>query len=480
MKCQYRLYPKSALRRGLWACVLLACVGAATAQAQTDLLPDIFAPVDETFDFGAGTVITTFEYDTTTGIIPGRTHLRVSFGTANIGAGPIIFRGLQPPNPDSSLNAVQRIMRSDGTWWERPAGVLAFHPDHGHIHLADWAQYRLREFLPDGSVGQILAEGAKTSFCVIDFHTYDLGLPGAPASPVYFTCEPDIQGISVGWIDIYEKALLGQEIDITDLPNGIYWLEGEYDPENRFLESDKTNNIGRKAITLCHNQFTIPSGDSMWIADAQSAAGTAVKAQVGIHNERSIGGIAIPFSWSGQVGLTLDSATVAGTRAEGLATTTLIAFNPFSNSAAYALNFPDGVFAGLPPGSGPVMNIFFSIPPGAQLFDTSQIVIMPTGGQAPLIGVACGSYEPPAILPGTVTVTNTCCSVAGDANHDGALNIADVTFGIARIFSSGPAPVCQDEADSNGDNAFNVADVTYSINRIFGGGPAPVCGTTGA
>jgi len=55
-----------------------------------------------------------------------------------------------------------------------------------------------------------------------------------------------------------------------------------------------------------------------------------------------------------------------------------------------------------------------------------------------------------------------------------------VTFGIARIFSSGPAPVCRDEADANGDNSFNIADVTYGIARIFSSGPAPVCGATGS
>ncbi len=72
-----------------------------------------------------------------------------------------------------------------------------------------------------------------------------------------------------------------------------------------------------------------------------------------------------------------------------------------------------------------------------------------------------------------------CCVVAGDANHDGAFNIADVTFDIARIFSGGSAPVCQDEADADGDNMFNIADVTFGIARIFSGGSAPVCGTTG-
>ncbi len=72
-----------------------------------------------------------------------------------------------------------------------------------------------------------------------------------------------------------------------------------------------------------------------------------------------------------------------------------------------------------------------------------------------------------------------CCDTPGDSNSDGAFNISDITFNIARIFSGGPAPLCQDAADSNGDNSFNIADVTFGIARIFSGGPAPVCGTTG-
>ncbi len=79
----------------------------------------------------------------------------------------------------------------------------------------------------------------------------------------------------------------------------------------------------------------------------------------------------------------------------------------------------------------------------------------------------------------SVTFTPACCLNAGDYDHNGSFNIADVTAGIARIFSSGVAPSYQDEADADGDNTFNIADVTYGIARIFGGGPAPVCGTTG-
>ncbi len=75
---------------------------------------------------------------------------------------------------------------------------------------------------------------------------------------------------------------------------------------------------------------------------------------------------------------------------------------------------------------------------------------------------------------------DVCCVAPGDYNGDGSFNIADVTAGIARIFSGGVPPICQDEADFNSDGSFNIADVTAGIARIFSGGAAPVCGTTGS
>ena len=73
-----------------------------------------------------------------------------------------------------------------------------------------------------------------------------------------------------------------------------------------------------------------------------------------------------------------------------------------------------------------------------------------------------------------------CCNTAGDFNNDDVFNIADVTAGIAYIFSGGDAPGCDDEADFDGSNAFNIADVTAGIAYIFSGGAAPVCGGTGS
>ena len=55
----------------------------------------------------------------------------------------------------------------------------------------------------------------------------------------------------------------------------------------------------------------------------------------------------------------------------------------------------------------------------------------------------------------------------GDVNHDGAINIGDVTDLINRLLRhTGACDIC---GDVNGDNAINICDVTALINRLLSG-----------
>jgi hypothetical protein len=67
----------------------------------------------------------------------------------------------------------------------------------------------------------------------------------------------------------------------------------------------------------------------------------------------------------------------------------------------------------------------------------------------------------------------------GDANSDHSIDISDVVFLIAHIFSGGQAPLsCQypkGHGDANGDGAVDISDCVYLISRIFSGGAAPHC-----
>ena len=66
-----------------------------------------------------------------------------------------------------------------------------------------------------------------------------------------------------------------------------------------------------------------------------------------------------------------------------------------------------------------------------------------------------------------------CQHLAGDADGNGTVDIADVFFLINHLFAGGPAPV--HGSDANGDGTLDIADVFYLINALFAGGPGPAC-----
>lgn len=191
-----------------------------------------------------------YNNDVVTNIVPGRTHLRFSTSTANIGLGRLHLIGVLPPLEDGSQLVMQRIFRSDDTYWDDSAGAFLYHPTHSHTHFDNWCAYRLRYVLVNDGVGAVAAEGAKTSFCILDLGVYNSTLPNYNSSPLYTSCGAQVQGLSVGWFDLYSKSLPGQNIDITDLPDGEYWLEAEADPDNNVLEANDNNNITRIKVTI--------------------------------------------------------------------------------------------------------------------------------------------------------------------------------------------------------------------------------------
>ncbi len=206
---------------------------AAGAHGQQDLLPDIIVAKENLFDH----------------YVTGN-QLRLSNGTANIGPGKFHLYG-GPDNGDGTQQVIQRVFKTDGSFTDRPAGNFVFHPSHNHIHVENWASYRLREIIgPNDGVGPIVAEGEKTSFCIIDLGIYDTTVDNYNPQGEFFSCGSTIQGLSVGWVDVYSSGLEGQSIDISGVPDGEYWLESVVDPDNNFLEADETNNATRIKVTI--------------------------------------------------------------------------------------------------------------------------------------------------------------------------------------------------------------------------------------
>jgi len=262
-----------------------------TGGGGTPLLPDIISVANQAEQFMYG-----WSLDQAEPLTPGRTLLRVTTATANIGSGKLELRG-STANPA----VYQRVFNLNGTYSDRLAGTFTFHPGHGHLHFDGWLQFHLRAVTEGNGVGDIVASGNKTSFAIMDLDPHDLSMPGAPSSGVY--SGGLTQGISVGWRDIYDKSLDDQWIDVTNVPPGTYWLESVADPDNRVLESDETNNAARILINYAgsappNNNFSSSTALTGVSAAANGRNYSATKETNEPNHAGNAGGRSVWYRWT--------------------------------------------------------------------------------------------------------------------------------------------------------------------------------------
>ncbi len=240
-----------------------------------------------------------------------------SNATPNIGWGPLEIHGIDSCfcglTPVSCLDTlctdstpvkqlvIQRIYHRSGntmTYYDHPAGKMFYDFDHHHTHVDDWSSYTLRRSTPnrDATTWPIIGSATKESFCLIndgDCNSYfgacidtgghilqDKDIPNYGFGSVS-GCGTN-QGIYPGNLDIYNTSENAPGIILpAGTCNGDYYIVSITDPENHFLEQDKSNNWVAVPITLtkqtAHNfeagGFTYSmSGDTVsFIANAATA-----------------------------------------------------------------------------------------------------------------------------------------------------------------------------------------------------------------
>ena len=193
----------------------------------------------------------------------GTKRLRFETIIWNSGSGPMELR---PENreEEASTYAFQRLYTRDNTGEftlvrEATVGSFAFHAKHKHWHFGNFAAYELHTVADNGSVGDdIVASADKVSFCLLDDEEIALEMENSPPEAVYHECKQNtIQGISIGWGDSYESFLPGQNIDISDVPDGEYWLVFVADPSNLLEESDDDNNTSAVKLKLAGDKIEV-------------------------------------------------------------------------------------------------------------------------------------------------------------------------------------------------------------------------------
>lgn len=153
--------------------------------------------------------------------------------------------------------ASQYVKKIDGSGYYKEIGQFLYHPAHRHWHIEGYVKYELLD-LKNGKPGQVVASSDKQSVCLWDERLNDPQLPDTPKNRVYpAECNSQIQGISIGWSDIYNARIEGQELDITTLTDGSYLLRYVVNPDQRFLESDYTNNSNQVTLSITDNRVTV-------------------------------------------------------------------------------------------------------------------------------------------------------------------------------------------------------------------------------
>ncbi len=203
-------------------------------------------------------------------------QLKISVAIANIGLGPMeVFPdtlGMELnktsfETSDKRFPLFQKIysLNNKGfTSENKKSGTIYYEkmPGHEHYHVDDWIEIRLVKTINYKRV--IVAKGSKVSYClftngmlyendkssIINKKQYGNSLKNYGLGD-YPSCDLMRQGIAVGGYDYYGLMYEGQFLQLPKgIKNGDYILEIEIDPDNKYFESNRENNLFSTPIKL--------------------------------------------------------------------------------------------------------------------------------------------------------------------------------------------------------------------------------------
>jgi hypothetical protein len=187
----------------------------------------------------------------------GRNHERINFGATvwTGGSQSMVVEGFRPEGEDV-MDGWQYFYDGDQPVGRAQVGTLEYDPrqGHQHWHFLQFAKYSLL----DETMTEIIVS-KKEAFCLAPTDAIDLTLPNADWAPgltgLYTSCGgPGAlwvrEVLPLGWGDTYFQGLPGQSFDITDLPNGTYYIEVEANPLGLLYEQDMTNNAEVRQVII--------------------------------------------------------------------------------------------------------------------------------------------------------------------------------------------------------------------------------------
>ncbi|WP_405734237.1 lysyl oxidase family protein [Streptomyces sp. NBC_00028] len=190
------------------------------------------------------------------GDVAGKDYLAFSANVWNAGPAPLVVDGFRKPGADL-MDAYQYFYDAKGKQiGYAPTGTMEWDPrvGHEHWHFTDFASYRLLS-----ADKQDIVKSGKEAFCLANTDAIDYTVKNANFKP-YNTDLSTACGqqnsisvrevLDVGSGDTYTQYRPGQSFDVTDLPNGTYYIEVIANPEKRLQETNLKNNVALRKVVL--------------------------------------------------------------------------------------------------------------------------------------------------------------------------------------------------------------------------------------
>jgi len=170
------------------------------------------------------------------------------------GAAPVVVEGFRR-SEEAVMDAFQYFYRDGEAVGRAPAGTFIYDERDGHLHwhILQFVRYQL---LDADQTNPILS--AKESFCLVPTDAVDLSGDNAALTAQPADLQTSCGGtealwiretLPLGWGDTYYQG--GRYgFDVTNVPNGTYFVEVAANPDGILYEQDETNNVALREIVL--------------------------------------------------------------------------------------------------------------------------------------------------------------------------------------------------------------------------------------
>ena len=176
-------------------------------------------------------------------------------------------------NSSPVMTAYQYFWQDGQVIGRARAGTMGFdsQPGHNHWHFEQFANYKLL-----GAGGKLVLRSQKTGFCIAPTDAVDLLLPSAVWQPSFIgfagQCGSPTalwvrETMPVGWGDTYVQSIAGQAFDITNLPNGTYYIQVTANPGHQLHETSTANDVTVRKVILSgtrgHRHVKVPAWNGL-------------------------------------------------------------------------------------------------------------------------------------------------------------------------------------------------------------------------